>query len=195
MRKGWFFVLLSVLLLPGCAAGLYKSDEPVAVAAGAPQTQAAQHAKNAEQAIQKGDMDAAIAALEQAVALDATRPDYYYSLGVGYHNKSRVAEARAAYLKTIEVAPEPKQHTPQLAHAYYNLGCLSAVAGNADEAFDWLGKAVDAFFPDVALFRSDPDLESLRKDFRYQMLLALLTAKLGQGQGQGAPEAPIAPVP
>jgi len=53
----------------------------------------------------------------------------------------------------------------------YNLGCLSALAGDAEEAFLWLGNAVESGYPDPEWMAQDPDLASLTGDARFQELL------------------------
>lgn len=56
----------------------------------------------------------------------------------------------------------------------YNLACSYARAGDVHGAFEWLGRAVDLGFSDVALFQRDPDLEALRHDDRYDAVLRRL---------------------
>jgi hypothetical protein len=53
----------------------------------------------------------------------------------------------------------------------YNLGCLSALAGDPEEAFLWLGSAVESGYPDPEWMAQDPDLASLAGDARFQELL------------------------
>lgn len=183
---------LAALLLSGCGGWLRSGNVASAAVSDAVSAEAERYFQEAQAAAGRGDSEAAIAGFKQAIALNAT-PAYYYQMGVTYHGKAMAEEARAAYLKTIESAPEPKMHTPQLTHAYYNLACLTAVAGQTDEAFDWLAKAVDSFFPDLELFQKDPDLDSLRKDFRYEMMRVILMGKLGQGQEEAAPASDAAP--
>jgi hypothetical protein len=53
----------------------------------------------------------------------------------------------------------------------YNLGCLSALAGDPEEAFLWLGYSVESGYPDPEWMAGDPDLSSLIADARFQVLL------------------------
>jgi hypothetical protein len=54
----------------------------------------------------------------------------------------------------------------------YNLACKLAVAGDANQAFAWLDKALSTGFTDAATFERDPDLASLHADPRWPALLA-----------------------
>lgn len=55
----------------------------------------------------------------------------------------------------------------------YNVACALALAGHADQAFEWLDKAIAAGFDSWDLIRSDADLDHLRQDPRFQKLLEL----------------------
>ena len=53
----------------------------------------------------------------------------------------------------------------------YNGACSAALAGHADDAFELLGRAIDAGFSDSDLIRRDSDLESLHGDPRWTALV------------------------
>lgn len=55
---------------------------------------------------------------------------------------------------------------------HYNLGCATAMQGKKDESFEWLTSAVNAGFNNVASFKTDPDLDTLRTDPRFAELIA-----------------------
>jgi hypothetical protein len=59
----------------------------------------------------------------------------------------------------------------------YNVACCFALAGRADDAFKHLTLAVDKGWTDVEKLGEDTDLESLRKDKRWQAVVAGCTAK------------------
>jgi hypothetical protein len=56
----------------------------------------------------------------------------------------------------------------------YNAGCLEALAGNTDPAFEHLRRAkeLDGKGESAAYFREDSRLDSLRDDPRFEELLA-----------------------
>jgi len=53
----------------------------------------------------------------------------------------------------------------------YNVACGYALAGNKDEAIDWLEYSVKAGYNDFEHLRQDSDLDSLRNEKRYKKLL------------------------
>jgi tetratricopeptide (TPR) repeat protein len=55
--------------------------------------------------------------------------------------------------------------------AMYNLACAHARAGNLDEAFAWLDRAISAGFDDKELIERDDDLDPLRDDPRLTQIL------------------------
>ncbi len=55
--------------------------------------------------------------------------------------------------------------------ALYNAACARALAGRKDEAFDLLRRALDAGFDDPDHLRDDDDLDGLRSDARFRLLL------------------------
>ena len=54
----------------------------------------------------------------------------------------------------------------------YNVACGYALAGQKEEALDWLEISVKAGFSKIDHLRKDPDLDSLRNEKRYKKLLA-----------------------
>ncbi|WP_303673600.1 tetratricopeptide repeat protein [Vampirovibrio chlorellavorus] len=52
-----------------------------------------------------GELDAAIAEYQKAMAQDAREPDYAYYLGTAYHQKKDLAKAQAAYQKALSLKP------------------------------------------------------------------------------------------
>ncbi|HVI22151.1 MAG TPA: tetratricopeptide repeat protein, partial [Myxococcales bacterium] len=53
----------------------------------------------------------------------------------------------------------------------YNLACAEARQRHVDEAFEWLGKAIDAGFDAKGMLRTDDDLDNLRSDPRFRELI------------------------
>lgn len=54
---------------------------------------------------------------------------------------------------------------------WYNLGCSYALTNHLDEAFDALTKAIDLGYGDYDWMKTDPDLDNLRTDPRFESLL------------------------
>lgn len=74
----------------------------------------------------------------------------------------------AAYCCEKAIALEPR------AVDYYNLGCYYSLDGNKEKAFDALQKAAAAGYNTKADYESDTDLEPLRPDPRWKILLEKL---------------------
>jgi hypothetical protein len=53
----------------------------------------------------------------------------------------------------------------------YNVACGYALAGQKEEALDWLELSVKSGFAKIDHLRNDPDLDSLRGEKRYKRLL------------------------
>ena len=60
---------------------------------------------------------------------------------------------------------------PDDARLMYNLACTYALAGRTDEAFSALDQSFDAGWRQRGWIENDSDLESLRDDPRFQVLL------------------------
>jgi tetratricopeptide (TPR) repeat protein len=83
-----------------------------------------------------------------------------------YRQSGRLDEATAVLDQVIAEKPD---HWA----VHYNAGCLQALAGNADAAFEHLRRAkeLDAEGESAQYFREDSDLDSLRDDPRFRELL------------------------
>ncbi|MGD9328552.1 MAG: adenylate/guanylate cyclase domain-containing protein [Cyclobacteriaceae bacterium] len=55
---------------------------------------------------------------------------------------------------------------------YYDLGAVNAFLGNTDEAIMWLDSAANYGFLDISFANDDPLLDDIRKDDRFQALIA-----------------------
>jgi predicted Zn-dependent protease len=74
--------------------------------------------------------------------------------------------ARAA--TSLEVAARIRPDRPAL---WYNLACAHAQANDRSSALDALAKAIDLGFADAHLIATDPDLDSLRDDPRFEEIV------------------------
>ena len=77
----------------------------------------------------------AIKWLEKAVALDRTNQDAWYYLGRAYYTKSRLMEARKAFLTVLDLEPHD-------AKAENNLGLVFESSGQPDAAIEAYRKAI-----------------------------------------------------
>ncbi len=98
--------------------------------------------------------------------------DFCFELGYHHQQLDRFAEAERHYRLIIELE-EPVRAKRW---AYYNLACMRALTGQAEDAIEQLRLAVDAGFKDVSWARRDGDLASLRADPRFQKVLDALEA-------------------
>lgn len=75
----------------------------------------------------------------------------------------------AATVLEVATRVRPDSITP-----WYNLACARALMGHTEPALEALERAVDAGYADLDHLRSDPDLESLRKEEGYRRLVERL---------------------
>jgi arylsulfatase A-like enzyme/Tfp pilus assembly protein PilF len=135
----------------------------------------------------------------RAIEADPELPRVWIAWGDHLFLAERYAEALPAYQKVLEKTPAnfevllnaglsaQRSGDADLAEAMftraaevrpdhwmppYDIACLRAQAGETDEAFDWLDRAIDRHLSDVELLRTDPDLVSLRSDARWSSLVA-----------------------
>lgn len=88
-----------------------------------------------------------------------------FAVADGLRQAGRVGESRAVMAKAMSDMPE-YWALP------YNAACLEALSGNADEALEWLRRALELNQSEIHEYlREDSDLDSLRDDPRFQELL------------------------
>ncbi len=119
------------------------------------------------------DFDAAIDACSRGILTAEDPSDLLSQRGV-YRIRKGDLDAGEVDLRTV------LERNPSHAAAHYNLGCVHAMRAarspertdeETDLAFRSLEAAVEAGFRDAALMESDPDLDALRNDPRFQELL------------------------
>ena len=86
----------------------------------------------------------------------------WYDRGMDLHHDGEYAEAIAAFQKAIEEGYNEDA-------ASYNIACGYSLLGNADQAFEWLKKAMEEGF-DVGGYLHDDDLDNLHSDPRWPQL-------------------------
>jgi|SRR5579863_3029068 len=147
------------------------------------------------------DYPSLIQASKRGLLLDPKDWFQHYTLGVGYEATGKLPEAIVEYQKAIEVSGGSQGVVP-LAHAYaaagrkaeadkilrdferkakvtsaspYTMATIYATLGENDKAFEFLMKAYSEKSLEIpSSLRSDPLLDSLRPDPRFQNLLQRL---------------------
>ena len=77
----------------------------------------------------------------------------------------RLEEAESRYREILRAHPGPQ---PVL---YYNLACLYALKGETEASLDWLRRAVEAGYRNLAALRGDPDLAGIRETEAFKKIL------------------------
>jgi tetratricopeptide (TPR) repeat protein len=138
----------------------------------------------------------AVAAFEKAIALDPQKEAYHYHLGIALAYLEKYKEAIHALQKVIALNPKYMLAHCALAGYYrrlgmeteaqvhvklarpgiigeneYNQACFESISGDADRAIALLEIALEKQQIQPDLVRSDPDLDFIRKDPRFEALL------------------------
>jgi TolB-like protein/DNA-binding winged helix-turn-helix (wHTH) protein/Tfp pilus assembly protein PilF len=144
----------------------------------------------------------AVAACGQVVELDASFTAAHMCLGSSYQYLGKYKEAIAEYEKALSLpgGPPDTAKAAALGHAYaisgdfyhareilkrlespsrenrepYEIACIHAALGNRDRAIEYLTMAYLTHDGELESMAVDPDLDSLRKDVRFQELQAKL---------------------
>jgi predicted Zn-dependent protease len=78
------------------------------------------------------------------------------------------------YEEGLEIDQRLSQQLPNDDLVWYNLGCSYALTNHPDEAFEALTRAVDLGYGDYDWMKTDPDLNTLHADPRFESLLSWL---------------------
>ena len=138
----------------------------------------------------------AIAAFEQAIALDPQREAYHYHLGIALAYQMQYDKAIQTLQKVVALNPNYVLAHCALAGYYrrlgreaeaqeqikiarpcmdneneYNQACFESISGDADRAIALLEIALAKQQIQPGMVRSDPDLDFIRKDPRFEALL------------------------
>jgi tetratricopeptide (TPR) repeat protein len=143
----WFALVLGM-----CALSSPRQDE------------AAPSLAAIEALIRAEDWAAAIPALEKFTEADPEEPRGWFFLGYVLHMSGDLDRALVVHLKaaTFEMVRPV---------ALYNIACVHSRQGRVDESLEFLGKAREVGFADIAGMRADGDLEATRKDPRFADVL------------------------
>ena len=113
--------------------------------------------------LQQGDLQAASVAYAKIVLAQPENAQAWQMLGYSLHMSGDLDRALRVHTKAATFdAVRPI--------ALYNIACVHALQGRADEAFAFLEQAVEAGFNDPNQYGSDADLRSLHSDPRWVAL-------------------------
>jgi hypothetical protein len=85
------------------------------------------------------------------------------------HARNLVASERI--MESMSIAKKIVDLCPSDVHAHYNLACGHSLLRQPDPAFQSLRKALELGYRDFKYILEDPDLEPLREDPRFRVLL------------------------
>jgi adenylate cyclase len=125
-----------------------------------------------------GRGDEAVDALEHAVRCSSNSPVMLAGLG---HALAALQDRQRA----LQVVRDLEQQRGDRGLFAYEIGVIHAALGAADEALDWLARAVAERSGWIAYLRVDPRLDSLHAEPRFERLAARTTG----GTRHGAPRA------
>ena len=114
-----------------------------------------------ELAVQAGLLDSVA---DRLLAPGGPGPSAAALLGVHLHANGRFEEATRIGQQAFDAGADSPERVA------YNIACSRARAGDNAAALGWLVRAVDLGFADTTLLDTDPDLETLRTDDRFQAL-------------------------
>lgn len=111
----------------------------------------------------RGQTAAAMAELEQAVALEREDYEAHAALAKVYRAVGRQQEAEAALALAHQLA--------QADHAEYGLACVAAVSGEVEQALALLQVALAKDLVPIGWVRIDPEFAFIQVDARFQALI------------------------
>lgn len=130
--------------------------------------------QEANAAVQAGDFTVAAAAWKKVTEAAPKDAQAWHMLGYSLHAAGKLDEALVVHKKAAEFPATA-------AVATYNIACVHALQGRADEAFAALEKAVAAGFGDLDQLQGDSDFDSIRKDPRMAKIEAAVKGAGGAG--------------
>ena len=128
--------------------------------------------QEANAALRAKDFETAAAAFKKITTAEPKDGQAWQLLGYSLHAAGKLDEALPAHTKAAEF--------PRFAGvATYNIACVHALKGNADEAFACLEKCIAGGFADVDQLTGDEDFKALRSDPRFAKIEAAMKQKSG----------------
>lgn len=125
---------------------------------------------DATQLMREAKWEEAATAFGQIVLSDQTN-------GVAWLNLGYCLHANGDLDRALRVHHKAATFEPYKATALYNVGCVHALKGETELAFEYLYKALEARPIPISQFQGDSDLVSLHKDKRWAKLMNKLDPK------------------
>ncbi|NIS79510.1 MAG: tetratricopeptide repeat protein [Anaerolineales bacterium] len=132
MKESGYLIPIAVGILTVVVLGAIILIGPSAITVG----DAVNHFNRGVDYQEQGQLDLAIEAYTEAIAINPDFADAYLNRGVAYSEKGDFDQAIVDYNKAIEI-------NPQFADAYSNRGVAYAVTGQYDQALVDLDKAIE----------------------------------------------------
>lgn len=134
--------------------------------------------KNAETKTAAKEWKEAALLWQRVTEANPVNSRFWDQLGNALYQSKDYRKSIAAYEKALELrAGFPSD-------AAYNIACCYALLGEKQRALEWLEKAFDMGFRDLAHAQTDSDLESLHSDARFQRIVALVdVSKMSRDEG------------
>jgi len=115
----------------------------------------------------KGMYDEAIAEFQSALKNDPNNAMALKNLEIAKKNKAATQEREAVIARAEkDVAAQPGDPTRS-----YQLARVYATYGNKEAAIEWLGKAIEKGYKDLAYVKTDPAFAAMREERDFQLLL------------------------
>jgi tetratricopeptide (TPR) repeat protein len=115
----------------------------------------------------RGMHDQAIAEFQDAVKIEPNNTMALKNLETAKKNKAAIQE-REAVIARAEKDATAKPADPA---ANYQLARVYATYGRKEDAIEWLGKAIQTGYRDLAYIKTDPAFANLREERDFQLLL------------------------
>jgi uncharacterized protein (TIGR03067 family) len=118
-----------------------------------------------QQCIESQDYEGAAKAFQKVVDAEKDNSQGWLMLGYALHSGGKMDEAIVAHKKAA--AFDDVKST-----ALYNLGCAYSLKNELDLSIKYLHDAISENFTDLSYFNDDADLVNVRKDKRFEMVMA-----------------------
>jgi tetratricopeptide (TPR) repeat protein len=118
--------------------------------------------------LMNGDLDTAGDRLAVGLKLYPEEPMIGSIQGM-LHARRGERDLALDYARRAQESPHSFGHTH---HTHYQIASIYSVLGETDKAMAWLERSVDSGNPCWPFFKVDPHLENLRREPRFQRLVA-----------------------